>query len=68
MIVCSLEKLAVGEIVTGSYVHDKDGNPHMIPFLVLREATKEEFIAYAEMTKADINYKIFPNFYEIHID
>lgn len=67
MIVKCLREHKIGEIISNGQISDKDGNWYRIPWKILREVSKEEFIRYCDGDKPGI---IFDNdrFYEVSID
>lgn len=62
-------KLNVGERYYDGIMTDMDGFPHSIPFLVMRESTKEEYIEFVNSQDAPlIRVSDSDFYYEVSID
>lgn len=68
----SSTKRNVGDVVTDAWITDAEGEFHELPFKVIRELTKDEFIEYwknyPEPKAPIMNNPKFVWFYEVLMD
>lgn len=69
MIIKSLFKHTIGDLVVDCFITDANGDSHQLPFLILREVSKDDYLNYWNEHNGVIG-KIFNDdrFYEISID
>lgn len=70
MIICSFDKPEIGKIYRNVNLSDADKIERLATFLVIREATKEEFIEWCKECGTDPNEDMEPElkFYKISMD
>lgn len=67
MFISSESEKEVGKVYRNVYLNDQNGNPRICTFLLIREATREEFLGYCR--ELDVHFPRMTGFYyEISMD